>query len=144
MSDSAVNFVRLIRQWADSGDMTHGYDSIDSIISEGLGGTIDIDAFSAFAERQNSSFDDLCNRVALTIARRFHDSVMTYDDADRVANALSTIMIAQLVKEVDARLPEPAWPIYLAFDAGEYDRGDGSNPVERFTWPLIKEILRDE
>ena len=80
----------------------------------------------------------------MAVANRFNDSAMTYDDADGVMNVLSGLMIAHVTKEAHAILPEPAWAIYLAFDAGEYDRGDGSNPVERFTRPLVKQALGEK
>jgi hypothetical protein len=38
-------------------------------------------------------------------------------------------------------LPEPAWSIFLAFDAGEYDRGDGTDPVECYTRRLVRQAL---
>jgi hypothetical protein len=38
---------------------------------------------------------------------------------------------------------QPAWSIYLAFDDGEYDHGDGRDPVDSFTRPQIRNILND-
>src|SRR5687768_8910410 len=120
--------------------MRNSFSDVDSIIQEGLSGSLDRDAFYAFCTLQNVTFDDLCNTVALTVARRFNDCAMTYEDADGVTNALSALMIAHVTREADAHLPEPAWTIYLAFDAGEYDRGDGADPIERFTRPLVRQV----
>jgi hypothetical protein len=121
--------------------MRQNFTDIESIIQEGISGSLNCDAFYSFCTSENVKFDDLCNAIALIIAKRFNDSSMTYDDADGVANALSGLMIAHVTEETDASLPEPAWTIYLAFDAGEYDRGDGSDPVELFTRPLVKHAL---
>lgn len=123
--------------------MHRSFRDIESIIREGIRGSLDPGAFYAFCTSQNVTFDDLCNTIALTVAKRFNDSVMTYDDADGVANALSGLMLAHVTSEADAHLPEPAWTIYLAFDAGEYDRGDGIDPIGRFTRPLIRQALGD-
>jgi hypothetical protein len=123
--------------------MRRNFTDIESIIQEGISGCLDRDAFYDFCTSQNVKFDDLCNTIALAVAKRFNDSAMTYDDADGVLNALSGLMIAHVTKEADAHLPEPAWTVYLAFDAGEYDRGDGSDPVERFTRPLVRKVLGD-
>jgi hypothetical protein len=121
--------------------MHRDYDSGDSIIQDGVGGRFDHDAFYAFCRWNKIEFDDLCNSIALTIARRFNETAMTYEDADGVANALSRLMIAHVTREADACLPEPAWSIFLAFDAGEYDRGDGTDPVECYTRRLVRQAL---
>jgi hypothetical protein len=114
------------------------FTDIESIIRAGVSGRVDHEAFFGFCAAQNLKFDDVCNTIALAIARRFNDCAMTYEDTDGVSNAL---MIARITDEPSACLPEPAWTIYLAFDAGEYTRGDGSDPVERFTRPLIRQAL---
>jgi hypothetical protein len=123
--------------------MPREFTDIESIIQDAAKGWVDSDAFHGFCAAQGLKFDDVCNTIALTIAKRFNDSTMTYDDADGVANALSGLMIAHVTREPGARLPEPAWTIYLAFDAGEYDRGDGADPVEKFTKPLVRDALRE-
>jgi hypothetical protein len=123
--------------------MRREFTDIESIIQDAVKGQLDRDAFYGFCTSQNLRFDEVCNTIALAIAKRFNDSDMTYDDADGVANALSGLMIAHVTREPEASLPEPAWTIYLAFDAGEYDRGDGADPVEKFTKPLVRDALRD-
>jgi hypothetical protein len=123
--------------------MGREFTNIEAIIQDAAKGWLDRDAFHGFCASQNLKFDEVCNTIALTIAKRFNDSTMTYDDADGVANALSALMIDQSTREPEARFPEPAWTIYLAFDAGEYDRGDGADPVEKFTKPLVRDALRD-
>jgi hypothetical protein len=119
------------------------FTDIESIIQDAAKGWLDRDAFHDFCASHNLRFDDVCNTMALTIAQRFNDSVMSYEDADGVANALGGLMLGHVAREPDAILPEPAWTIYLAFDAGENDRGDDADPVEKFTKPLIRDLLRD-
>src|SRR4051812_22172459 len=102
--------------------MQHIYEDIESIIGAGTSGRLNHDAVYAFAHRQNLAFDDVCNAVALTIAKRFNDFSMSYEDADGVANALSDLMISHIQRDTEVAFPEPAWTIYLASDAGEYYR----------------------
>lgn len=86
---------------------------------------------------------ELYNALSLTIARRFLDGAITFDDADGIANNLYAMMVEDAVEHGgDGSYPEPAFAIYDAFDAGEWDRGDGSDPVERYTKPALREILR--
>jgi hypothetical protein len=119
------------------------FSDIESIIQQAAKGSLDLDAFQDFCAAHNLEFDDVCNTIALTIARRFNDSTMQYADADAVANELCAMMITRITRVPGANLPEPAWTIYLAFDTGEWDRGDGSDPVEQFTRPQIRDALRD-
>jgi hypothetical protein len=116
---------------------------IGAAVEKASTGRLDHDALRSFLAAEGLPFDDFCNAFALTVARRFDDSTMTYHAADAAMNALSGMMTSHLASDDEANLPEPAWSIFLAFDAGEYDRGDGANPVERFTMPQIKRILRD-
>jgi hypothetical protein len=128
--------------------MRREFTDIESIIQDAVKGWLDPDArdaFYAFCTSQGLKFKDVCNTIAVTVAKRFNDSAMTFDDADGVMNALSGLMLghAHVVESADPGLPEPAWSIFLAFDAGEYDHGDGADPIERFTRPLVRDALRD-
>ncbi|HEV7298999.1 MAG TPA: hypothetical protein VGN72_06495 [Tepidisphaeraceae bacterium] len=112
------------------------------MISHGAAeGRLDLDAFRAFARERFASFEDACNAVAIEIARQFQRSQLTFRDADGAINAIEGQMIVSAANETNASLPEPAWSIYLAFDAGEWDHGEAGDPVERYTIPLLKEAL---
>lgn len=120
--------------------MSHDFTDIESIIQCSIHGRLDRDAFYSFCAAHGLKPGEVCNEIALTVARRFNDSAMTFEDADAVMNAISTIILGYGQDEV-VTLPEPAWSIYLAFDAGEYDHGEGADPIERFTKPLLREVL---
>jgi hypothetical protein len=121
--------------------MDHISTDLESIIRDAAGDGLDYDVFCAYCASQNQSFDAVCNTIALTVAKRFHDSTMSYWDADGAANAVFALMIERVAREPDAPFAQPAFAIYEAFDAGEFDRGDGTDSVERFTRPVIKKIL---
>jgi len=76
-----------------------------------------------------------CNDVALTVAQRFVDGELSFDDADIVANRIYGLYIGEPID-----IPEPADSIYLAFDRGEYSIA-GEDPVEQHTRPTLRKIL---
>jgi hypothetical protein len=124
--------------------MGQPFTDIDSIIRTAATEGLDLEAIAAFCRSKNLHFNELCNSIALSVARRFDDSLLTYEDADSVMNAVFGIMIAVAGREGDGFVfAEPAYSIYLAFDAGEYDHGDGKDPIEHHTKPLIKTALKD-
>lgn len=85
---------------------------------------------------------ELHNALLLDVARRFLAGDMPYEDADEIANAVYAVMVEDAIAYGDGFVfPEPAFAIFEAFDAGEWDRGDGSDPVERYTRPALSEIL---
>jgi hypothetical protein len=68
---------------------------------------------------------------------------MSFDDADAAMNAIDTEMTEDAIRAGEGyKFPEPAFSIYEAFDAGEYDHGDGADPVEKYTRPALATILR--
>ncbi len=121
--------------------MPRKYVEIQDVISHGAADwRLDADAFRAFARERFASFEDACNAVAVEIARQFQRSQLTFNDADGAINALQGEMIDRMANETND-LPEPAWSIYLAFDAGEWDHGEAGDPVERYTVPLLREVV---
>lgn len=96
----------------------------------------------AFAEAHGLSPAELYNALSREVARRFLDGGMTFEDADAIANTLYSIMVEDALAEGDDfEFAEPAFGIFLAFDDGEWDRGDGIDPVERYTTPGLRELL---
>lgn len=97
-----------------------------------------------FAQAHSLSVAELLNVLMLRVADRFMAGEMPYDDADDFANTIYAVMIEEAVAYGDGfELPEPAFAIYEAFDAGEWDRRGGSDPVERYTKPALRRILND-
>jgi len=87
---------------------------------------------------------DFCNEFALSIANGFNNGQLTYEFCDDAMNYLFGFMTHPPVFGADKDMPEPAFTIYEAFDAGEFTRpGDAPDvdPVEKYTKPLIKEVL---
>jgi len=85
--------------------------------------------------------NDLYNELALVIARRFISGDMGFEDADLAINSIWSLMIMSTDRNSD--LADPAYSIYQAFDEGEYDHGDGEDPIEKFTKPRITELLSE-
>ena len=82
------------------------------------------------------------NALLVETARRFLLGDLSCDDADAVANDVWVSITSDMVDMGDAfEMPEPAYSIYEAFDAGEYPHGDGLDPVETYTRPDLRRIL---
>jgi hypothetical protein len=75
------------------------------------------------------------NALALRIASLFMEKSMSFSDADAAINNLNIIWLDDAIKY---DFPEPAYSVYLAFDAGEYSVNDKDH-IELYTRP---ELLR--
>ncbi|WP_260620562.1 hypothetical protein [Pseudomonas protegens] len=85
----------------------------------------------------------LFNQVAMAVARLFIEGQRDFHYGDAVMNTLFSDMVDL---SLNADMPEPAFSIYLAFDAGEYRHpGDGQDerPWEKWTRPALERILRE-
>ena len=85
------------------------------------------------------------DRLAVILARKYHQSDLDYETADWFANQLES-ELTQLVIDIWPKSggPHPQkWSeVYEAFDAGEFDHfGRSSDPVTEFTNPQIAEFL---
>jgi hypothetical protein len=97
-----------------------------------------------FADDHRLSVAELLNVLSLAVANRFMAGEMPYDEADGIANTIYAVMMEEAGAYGSGfELPEPAFAIYEALDAGEWDRGDGLDPVEHRTKPLLRRILDD-
>lgn len=124
--------------------MRHDVPEIDRFIGDAIAGTLAIEAVDAYCGKHNVRFGDACNAIALAVARRFDDASMTYEDADAAMNTVFSLMTRDAGRQRDGfELAEPAFTIYEAFDAGEYRRCEGEDPVERYTRPLVRKVLSD-
>lgn len=122
--------------------MHHGFTTDDDVIAAAATGRLDPEAVYEFCRARSVTFPDLSNALSLTIARRFDQSLMSYEDADAAMNAIWKTMIDYVTRiEAGSEIWEPTYSIYCAFDAGEYDHGDIQDPVEQFTKPAVKAIL---
>jgi len=118
--------------------------SFEEIVAQTVRWNLSDEDVATFCEAEGLRREDLWNRVAVTIAKRFAAGTMSFDDADAAMNAIDAEMIEDALQVGNGYVyPEPAFSIYEAFDAGEFDRGDGVDPVENYTRPRLAEILRD-
>ena len=92
------------------------------------------------ASELNVDLPQLFNLVSIRIAESFIGGQLSYTDADWAMNGVWPVML-DYIMENNMPLVEPCYAIYEAFDQGEYDHKDGSDPVEKYTKPLLVEAL---
>jgi len=87
--------------------------------------------------------EEFCNRCSITVAERFLKKEIKFLEADTVANNLFALMI----EKCGSSLPEPAYSIYLAFDAGEWHHPSDKkedDPEDLYTIPDLAKILKNQ
>ncbi|MBS4081010.1 hypothetical protein [Pseudomonas rustica] len=96
---------------------------------------------SVMCEHLQIDSRDLLNQLAISVARLFITGARDFHYCDEVMN----IVIRDIVDlSLHADMPQPAFSIYQAFDAGEYwHSGDDRNvfPWEKWTRPELDRIL---
>jgi hypothetical protein len=107
--------------------------SLDNLILAAIQGKLDNAAFSQYVRYHNIPLAEVFNAFALTIARRFLANTLSFEDADAAMNSLWQCMLPQT--------PEPAYAIFEAFDAGEFEHQPGVDPVDSITRPALRHIL---
>ncbi|MEP5764108.1 MAG: hypothetical protein ABJ308_05925 [Halieaceae bacterium] len=90
---------------------------------------LDHAAIAAYCRAEGITVDECYNHISLHVAQRFDEGSMSFAEADLAMNTIFGLMIND-VCEHNRDLAQPAYAIYEAFDAGEYDHGDGADPVE--------------
>lgn len=113
--------------------------SLDTLITQAVNGVVSDDDIRAFCESERLTRNGLYNRLTIGIARRFLAKTMDYEDGDAALNTIFALMVADLSEGPE--LAQPAYAIYEAFDAGEYHHGDGLDPAEAHTAPMLREIF---
>ena len=84
------------------------------------------------------SLPDALNAIAIRVAELYTQGQLDFNGADSIANSLFGYVTA--VSDLQG-MPEPMYAIFLAFDAGEYPIKDGVDPADKYTKPMLKEIL---
>lgn len=90
------------------------------------------------------AFATSCNTLSLRVARRLVDGDLTFEAADNVMNWVWSYMVGRASDIGESTMPEPAYSIYDAIDAGEYEHssdGPQVDPVQKYTIPGLKQIL---
>jgi hypothetical protein len=122
----------LRRQW----NTVH----VESIIRAAVAGENIAPLIDEYQHSSGASLSETADRLMVAIAERFLDGRLSYSDADQAVNRWWALMCdPELLKS--APIPELAYAIFGAFDEGEYDHGDGFDPVEHYTIPLLRAAL---
>jgi hypothetical protein len=75
-----------------------------------------------------------CDAFARRLVEQYLTGALTWENADLAANNFFELMI----QHCGDRVPDCAWDVYLAFDAGECTLPGG----DAVTRPLVEEIAR--
>lgn len=116
---------------------------IEEILTKAILGTLSFDDFEQLSIAQRLTIEDSFNQLSLLIAKRFELAKLSYADCDFAMNCVWPIMLDYSMKK-GIPLVEPCYEIYCAFDAGEFDHGDGADPVVKYTVPAVKAVLGQE
>jgi hypothetical protein len=81
---------------------------------------------------------ELYDRIAIYLALGFNCSELSFEFCDAIVNDVHGV-----ITFADEDRPALFWKVYLAFDEGEYYRGDNreQDPVEVYTRPQIAQIV---
>jgi len=111
----------------------------DEVIKQLVGGKADHSSILSCLPPETDLYE-FYNALALRIAKLFLEDSISFETADAAINHLNTIWLDDAIK---TDFPEPAYSVYLAFDAGEYSIDD-NDPVERYTRPELNRLLKDD
>jgi hypothetical protein len=104
---------------------------------------LDVEAMCASVGGEKS---EALNSLALDLARRYLDGMVSYPVADAIMNNIFSYCTGIIESLPGRTMPEPMFSVFLAFDAGEFypDEIRDPTPEKRFTRPLIEAILAKE
>ena len=89
---------------------------------------------------------ELIDRLSLETALTYWNGQMNYHGGDCIMNNLFFYWVNNAPKFDRCEFPDIAMEVFNAFDAGEFYRHDDDksiDPSEKYTRPLIENILRD-
>jgi hypothetical protein len=91
-----------------------------------------------WCELTGDSRSALYDRIALYLARGFHNAELDFEFCDAIVNDMFGIIIS-----TPEGPPDLFYEVYNAFDAGEFTHAGNrdENPVEVYTRPTIREIV---
>ena len=110
-------------------------------------GDLNFEELSRYCLKTNTGIQAASNALAKHFAEAFlaSTSESEFDDCDQAMGSLFAVMTSEPFFEVTDRvIPEFAFAVYLAFDAGEYFRsGDLPNeiPYIKCTIPMLRHAL---
>ena len=99
-----------------------------------------------YCDDNKLSYVDFCNMILVHLAKNYLKGKCNYSYSDGVANNIHDFMMSgHYLNANNNSLADPAYSIYLAFDAGEYYRKEDDRSVEphvKYTKAEIEQILR--
>ena len=116
--------------------------SIDDLFRKLIEGKESAHDFAECASQLGCGMSDLFNKISVLSASKFLEGSLSFEDADGAMNGVWGAML-HYTTENNLQLVEPCYSIYCAFDEGEYDHRDGSDPVERYTRPALEDLLKN-
>lgn len=99
--------------------------------------------FEEAASHTGYTVQQIFSKTALYFAKAFMNHEMDFDTADSALEWIFDAMLRRTYSTSESIADTIAFPIYEAFDAGEYDHGDGKDPVETYTIPRLQKILKE-
>jgi prepilin-type processing-associated H-X9-DG protein len=98
-----------------------------------------------YCTANNLNFVAFCNEILIHLSKVYLSGKVNYSFADGVANNIHDFMVSDhYLDSNNNTLSDPAYSIYLAFDAGEYYRKEDDKNIEphvKYTNPQLEAIL---
>lgn len=88
---------------------------------------------------------ELIENLSIIVALKFFKNEISYSDGDQIMNDVWGFWVTNDYYIENHPIPNNVYECYEAFDAGEYNRTDDDitvDPVEKYTKPLIEELLK--
>jgi hypothetical protein len=96
--------------------------------------------FEKVALHTRSTLRQVFDKTAIYFAKAFMNDEMDFDSADYALECIHSALLDSSNEDFQNTI---AFPIYIAFDAGEYPHGDGKDPVKTYTIPQLQEIFKE-
>ena len=107
---------------------------------------LEVEDILKYCNGNDLSYVEFSNNVLVHLAKIYLSGSVDYSYADGVANNIHDFMMTdQYLDSNNNTLSDPAYSIYLAFDAGEYYRKEDDKSIEphiKYTNPELEAILR--
>lgn len=120
-------------------------DAFESLVAVACRGSLDFAAMDQYCAVTCSEIQTTSNELALHIAQGFLDGSLEFDECDQAMNSLFALMTSDpYFKATERVIPEIAFNVYLAFDAGEFSRpedGPDEKPDVKYTTPMLRQLL---
>lgn len=105
-----------------------------------VGGRIPFESMLAWLEEKvdDAAAESRClDAIALRVAVLYDAGEMSFEEADDLMN----VVWAFSCRPSTPGVPDLAYEVFCAFDAGEYHHGDGADPERKYTRPEIRRIV---